>query len=245
MKEPENPEKNTRLRESVEEDYGYPLYPERKNPELYKEYTMIGRRSVKVIEKQTVKCFTHCPELRILREALREHGCDFNLRRNISVEKCEKNVNGGYDPNTNQVVLCYTNFPPRATCKVLFHEMTHAFDDCRAKVDFTKIEHLACTEIRAAAFADCGVISGFLANSGYDITNKHKECVKKHALRSIVSTRNITEEKGREVIDSVFDKCYSDAAPFDSQKLSNGDYYNKYLRMTNRKETFIPKFRIF
>ena len=60
MKEPENPEKNTRLRESVEEDYGYPLYPERKNPELYKEYTMIGRRSVKVIEKQTVKCFTHC-----------------------------------------------------------------------------------------------------------------------------------------------------------------------------------------
>ena len=60
MKEPENPEKNTRLQESVEEDYGYPLYPERKNPELYKEYTMIGRRSVKVIEKQTVKCFTHC-----------------------------------------------------------------------------------------------------------------------------------------------------------------------------------------
>ena len=46
-----------------------------------------------------------------------------------------------------QVVLCYTNFPPRATCKVLFHEMTHAFDDCRAKVDFTKIEHLACTEV--------------------------------------------------------------------------------------------------
>ena len=60
MKEPENSEKNARLRESVEEDYGYPLYPERKNPELYKEYTMIGRRSVKVIEKQTVKCFTHC-----------------------------------------------------------------------------------------------------------------------------------------------------------------------------------------
>ena len=60
MKEPGNPEKNTRLRESVEEDYGYPLYPERKNPELYKEYTMLGRRSVKVIEKQTVKCFTHC-----------------------------------------------------------------------------------------------------------------------------------------------------------------------------------------
>ena len=43
----------------------------------------------------------------------------------------------------------------------------------------------------------------------------------------------------REVIDSVFDKCYRDPAPFDSQKLSNGDYYNKYLLMTYRKETFL------
>ena len=49
----------------------------------------------------------------------------------------------------------------------------------------------------------------------------------------------VTAVKGREVIDNVFDKCYSDAASFNSQKLSNGDYYNKYLRMTNRKETFL------
>lgn len=29
---------------------------------------------------------------------------EFNLRRNISVEKCDKKVSGGYDPNTNQVI---------------------------------------------------------------------------------------------------------------------------------------------
>lgn len=72
-----------------------------------------------------------------------------------------------------------------------------------------------------------------------------QECVKKHALRSIVTARNITEEKGRQVIDSVFDKCYNDVAPFESQKLSEGDYYNKYIRMTKKPETLIPKFRFF
>ncbi|XP_061186368.1 mitochondrial inner membrane protease ATP23 homolog [Saccostrea echinata] len=237
--------KNEGLRESFEEDYGYPLYPERKNPQLYKEYSTLNRRSVTVIEKKIVKCFTHCPELRILREALKDHGCDFSLRRNISVEKCEKKVSGGYDPNTNQIVLCHTNIPPSATCKLLFHEMTHAFDDCRAKVDFTNIEHLACTEIRAAAFADCGIISSLLNNTGFDIRNKHKDCVRKHALRSILTTRNITEEKGRQVIDGVFDKCYSDVTPFDSHKLSDGGYYDEYLRMKNQEESRIPKFRFF
>lgn len=61
----ENTRKNQRLHETFEEDYGYPLYPERKNPELYKEYSALGRRCVKVIEKRVVKCFTHCKFSRI------------------------------------------------------------------------------------------------------------------------------------------------------------------------------------
>jgi hypothetical protein len=67
--------------------------------------------------------------------------------------------------------------------------------------------------------------------------------VKKHALRSILTTRNITEERGRQVIDKVFDRCYSDVAPFDSHKLSEVDYYNKYMKMKNEDETKLPKFR--
>lgn len=53
-------DKSQRLRETFEEDYGYPLYPERKNPELFKEYSALNRRSASVVEKKTVKCFTHC-----------------------------------------------------------------------------------------------------------------------------------------------------------------------------------------
>ena len=30
---------------------------------------------------------------------------------------------------------------------VITHELIHAFDDCRAKVDFKNIRHVACTEV--------------------------------------------------------------------------------------------------
>jgi len=32
------------------------------------------------------------------------------------------------------------------------HELIHAFDDCRAKVDFANIDHVACTEVRRGRF---------------------------------------------------------------------------------------------
>lgn len=31
--------------------------------------------------------------------------------------------------------------------QVMTHELIHAYDNCRAKVDFVNIEHLACTEV--------------------------------------------------------------------------------------------------
>jgi len=37
-------------------------------------------------------------------------------------------------------------------CNVLSHEMIHMFDFCRADVDFTNLEHLACTEVQLTNF---------------------------------------------------------------------------------------------
>ena len=47
-----------------------------------------------------------------------------------------------------QVVICQNNVQKRSTCcNVLAHEFIHAFDSCRAKVDFENLHHLACTEV--------------------------------------------------------------------------------------------------
>ena len=34
-------------------------------------------------------------------------------------------------------------------CSVMGHELLHAFDKCRAKLDFTNPRHVACTEVRS------------------------------------------------------------------------------------------------
>lgn len=38
--------------------------------------------------------------------ALRSSGCPIDLRRHISCEVCDESVSGGYDPITNQIVVC-------------------------------------------------------------------------------------------------------------------------------------------
>lgn len=47
-----------------------------------------------------------------------------------------------------QVVICQNNTRALGRCcAALAHEMTHMFDYCRAKLDFTNLEHVACTEV--------------------------------------------------------------------------------------------------
>ena len=61
-------------------------------------------------------------------------------------------------------------------CNVLAHEFVHAFDYCRAKVDFENLEHLACTEIRAANLMHCPLMSALSTGeaSPWNIKAKHK-----------------------------------------------------------------------
>lgn len=44
---------------------------------------------------------------------------------------------------------------------VLTHEMIHMFDYCRNDLDFKNIDHLACTEIRAANLTHCSFLSAW------------------------------------------------------------------------------------
>lgn len=44
---------------------------------------------------------------------------------------------------------------------VLYHELIHMYDNCVGEVDFQNIEHLACSEIRAANLTYCGYLSAF------------------------------------------------------------------------------------
>lgn len=144
-----------------------------------------------------------------------------DVRRNFSCEVCYQGVLGGYDTETQQVVMCMNNVKkPQAMATIMAHEMIHMFDHCVNKTDFKSPAHLACTEIRAINLTSCSLIDSFW--SGYvsfsDLISqkyerKHAVCVKERALKSVLAASTISEEEARKVIDTVFPYCYDDLEP--------------------------------
>lgn len=73
--------------------------------------------------------------------------------------KCEQEMTGGfllpqkgsavYNP---KIIMCENKeIDKRMFQNTVIHELIHAYDICRAKVDWTDCRHFACTEIRASA----------------------------------------------------------------------------------------------
>lgn len=99
---------------------------------------------------------------------------------------------------------------------VLTHELVHLFDYCTNNLDFKNVEHLACTEIRAANLAHCSFLGAYAQTDAdfFNIKKRHQDCVKSKALYSVLAVRkNISKSEAIAVIEKVFPKCYSDLEP--------------------------------
>lgn len=100
-----------------------------------------------------------------------------DLRRHISCEVCDPSVTGGYDPEMNQIVICQNNSNSRGFVQgILTHEMVHMFDYCTNNLDFKNVEHLACTEIRAANLAHCSFLGAWAQADAtiFNIKKRHQ-----------------------------------------------------------------------
>ncbi|XP_041348274.1 mitochondrial inner membrane protease ATP23 homolog [Gigantopelta aegis] len=213
-----------KYQKSSNEDYGFYFFPERNTDDpakvqktYWEKFWNRGQRQTLKCETNVVWCANKNPMVKLMMRALKSRGCEVNLRRHISCEKCLQRVNGGFDPTTSQIVVCQNTATKRSIlCSVLAHELIHAFDLCRAKLDFENLEHLACTEIRASNFTHCSYLAAVSAGdaSPFHIKQRHVECVKNKALLSVLMVRNISREEGMEIVNRVFDKCYRDLEPF-------------------------------
>lgn len=177
-----------------------------------------GRENIDKIrcERNVYKCVKTSPLVKLMMAALKSSGCPIDMRRHIACEECSYTVSGGYDPVLNQVVVCQNVATNEGLVQgVLTHEMIHMFDYCRNKLDFKNVDHLACTEIRAANLAHCSFVSAWLQGdtSVFDIKESHKNCVKNKALMSVLAVRNVTTEQAMEAVERVFPKCYADLEP--------------------------------
>ncbi|KAM3859228.1 mitochondrial inner membrane protease ATP23 homolog [Diretmus argenteus] len=136
--------------------------------------------------------------------------------RHFSCEDCDGTVSGGFDAAVSQIVLCQNNIHQQSHMnRVVTHELIHAFDHCRAHVDwFDNFRHLACSEIRAASLSgDCS-FSSEAARLNFGLKQHHQECVRGRALRSILAVRKIDTAEAEKIVVEVFDTCFNDHAPF-------------------------------
>lgn len=204
-------------------DGGFRFYPERRGGKLQQSWFQVavlgeGRDSIDNVrcERNVYKCVKNSPLVKLMLSALKTAGCEVDIRRNIVCEPCEKVVTGGYDSELNQVVVCQNNARSSGVVQgILAHELLHMFDQCRAKMDLKNIDHLACTEIRAANLFHCSFLSAFAQGtaSPFSIAKSHANCVKHKAMLSVLAVRGVTEAEAMEAVERVFTKCYNDLEP--------------------------------
>jgi inner membrane protease ATP23 len=100
----------------------------------------------------------------------------------------------------------------------LAHEMVHAYDHLRFKMDAVhNLQHAACTEIRAATLSgECRWGREFFTRGQWGVTQQLQECVRRRAALSVKARPGCRDLKHAEtVVDSVWESCFRDTRPFD------------------------------
>ncbi|XP_075407475.1 mitochondrial inner membrane protease ATP23 homolog isoform X1 [Tenrec ecaudatus] len=182
------------------------------------------------------------PYVKLLLDAMKHSGCAVRKERHFSCEDCHGNVSGGFDALSSQIVLCQNNIRNQAHMnRVVTHELIHAFDHCRAHVDwFTNVRHLACSEIRAANLSgDCSLINEIF-RFHFGLKQHHQTCVRDRAILSILAVRNVSREVAQKAVDEVFESCFNDLEPFGriphsktDARYAHRDFQNRHRYYSN------------
>jgi inner membrane protease ATP23 len=130
---------------------------------------------------------------------------------------------GGFSP-AHGILLCANEIRDRKHLEdTLAHEMVHAWDFLRWKMDYTgenALKHAACTEIRASMLSgECRFMrwgKEARARGDYTIAGQFQNCVRERAIMSMMARPKIKDtEHATKVVNSVWDSCFADTRPFD------------------------------
>ena len=171
-------------------------------------------------EQLVTQALSH-PLVKSMIRGLNDAGCAFDLVRNVVCEPIDGGLAGGYDLEHNQVVLCSNKCQDLdKVSNILAHELVHMYDNCVAKVNWKNINHLACSEIRAAALAHCaGPVSAALHDGApWSPGHSHTDCVKGKASKSVQAILRCSKVEADVAVDRVFVNCYNDKEPVGHHK---------------------------
>ncbi|OXB61733.1 hypothetical protein ASZ78_016919 [Callipepla squamata] len=215
-----------------EDDFGYRLFPDRKKePQSFLVRSLFTfHNRCQLMLRMTLET---SPYAQLLIAAMKQSGCTVFNDRHFSCENCD-----GCLPVSLllQIVLCQNNIRHQSHMnRVVAHELIHAFDHCRAHVDwFKNVKHLACSEIRAANLSGDCTLMNEIARFKFGLKGHHQTCVRDRAIRSILAVRKVSRETAEKAVDEVFDTCFNDLEPFGRIPHSKTDAKRAYKDFLNR-----------
>ncbi|CCI48978.1 unnamed protein product [Albugo candida] len=167
-----------------------------------------NRASCEKLQQQSLQ---KCQRVAYLAYAMDQMGCKMSHLR-FDIRHCQSKSLGGFEIDENGQPINHIQ-TQEAMDRTLAHEMIHAFDHCRAKVDWENPAHIACTEIRAAALSgDCDFKEEVLRQQ-FNIVGQHPICTRRRAKLSM-SMHPSFQGKESDTVDQVFETCYRDTAPY-------------------------------
>ncbi|KAI0200756.1 peptidase M76 family-domain-containing protein [Astrocystis sublimbata] len=191
-------------------------------------YRANEERNCKECEKWRDFALQHSPTVVFLRQKIEALNGKIDAS-NVVCARCPARLtedgqihgmSGGFNPSQG-ILLCANAVSSQSHVEdTLAHEMVHAWDHLRWKMDWTgdkDLKHAACTEIRASMLSgECRWTKEALTRRNYTLTQQFQDCVRKRAVQSVMNRPRCKDDvQAVKVVNQVWDSCFSDTRPFD------------------------------
>lgn len=201
--------------------------------------TLNEDRDIARVEAHRDWLFTNSPIVRFMREEVQKLGGDIGPH-NVRCRRCTTAQGGGIDQDYG-VLICANHMRNRGHVEdTLAHEMVHAYDYLRFKVDRWNLRHQACTEvcwvlvrngfwgqqanspcpllqIRASTLSgECRFTREFFTRNQWHLTSQLQDCVRRRATLSLMARPGVKDDvHAARLVNEVWDNCFVDTRPFD------------------------------
>lgn len=177
----------------------------------------------KLVEKNCGQCdefrdwmIDYSPSVRFMMEHVNKLGGNLT-KNNIICDKCDDLKGGGFHPKYG-ILLCSNWIQDKWQLEdILTHELVHAYDHLKFKVDLTNLKHHACTEIRASMLSgECRMMREIRKTGFGGFGGKFQDCIRRRAVISVAANPHCKDEAtAQEVVDTVWKSCFNDTRPFE------------------------------
>jgi inner membrane protease ATP23 len=136
---------------------------------------------------------------------------------NVRCRRCTTRQSGGFDQDYG-ILVCANKLRNRGHLEdTLAHEMVHAYDHMRFKLQPLDLRHAACMEIRASTLSgECRWTREFFTRNQWKLTQQMQECVRRRAALSVAARPSCKDDvQAVRVVNEVWDSCFYDTRPFD------------------------------